>query len=275
MFKICIAGKNDIAVNALDYLVNILKINSNEICIISNKTDTGTDGWQKSLKKKAKELNITEIKLEDAYVIEDLIFISLEFDKIIKTEKFKTTHLYNIHFSNLPKYKGMYTSVMPILNGENIAGVTLHKIDNGIDTGDIINQRLFKIDINDTARDLYFKYLNNSFILFKDNIKNILSGKIKFCKQNCFNSTYYSKKAIDFNNINIDLNKTSFEIHNQIRAFIFQEYQLPKVMNFYIQTSVISDEFIGYKQIIDSTNEIIISGVDGYKITLKKYKDNN
>ena len=55
----------------------------------------------------------------------------------------------------------MYTSCLPILNGETITGVTLHKIDSGIDTGYIIKQKVFKININDTARDLYLKYLKN------------------------------------------------------------------------------------------------------------------
>ncbi|MBR2149690.1 MAG: hypothetical protein IJ965_09750, partial [Campylobacter sp.] len=44
-------------------------------------------------------------------------------------------------------------------------------IDNGIDTGDIIDQIKFEIDLNDTARDLYLKYIENSFILFKKKYK--------------------------------------------------------------------------------------------------------
>ncbi|WP_336526414.1 hypothetical protein [Campylobacter sp. P0109] len=44
-------------------------------------------------------------------------------------------------------------------------------MDNGIDTGDIIDQIKFEIDLNDTARDLYLKYIENSFILFKKKYK--------------------------------------------------------------------------------------------------------
>lgn len=265
--KICIAGKNDIAVNALLYLTKELGYKREDIFAVLNKTDDGIGGWQKSFKKCAESLNVKIVKLEDVYEIEDLIFLSLEFDRIIKTEKFKTKKLYNIHFSNLPKYKGMYTSVMPILKGEKTAGVTLHKIDNGIDTGDIIAQRLFDIDINDTARDLYFKYLDNAFLLFKENILKLVNEDFEAKKQDACGSSYYSKKEIDFKNIEIDLNKTSFEIHNQIRAFIFKEYQLPVVEGLRIIKSVLSNEFIGRNFLEKTGEKLIISGIDGYKIT--------
>ena len=158
--KICIAGKNDIACNSLKYLIEEININKEDIVVLPNKTDEGINKWQKSLKRIAIDNNINVISdIDKLYNIEDLIFISLEYDKIIDVNLFKSKKLYNIHFSKLPSYKGMYTSAWPILNGENYSGVTLHKIDNGIDTGDIIDQLEFKIDINWTCRDLYFTYL--------------------------------------------------------------------------------------------------------------------
>ena len=262
--KICIAGKNDIAVNALYYLKE--KIGIENLCVIPNKNDSGIDNWQKSLQKAATNLGVTICSLEEIYQIPNLIFISLEFDKIIKTKKFRTTHLYNIHFSKLPKYKGMYTSVMPILNGEKESGVTLHQIDDGIDTGNIIAQKVFPITINDTARDLYFKYLDNAFALFKNNIEKIINGDYKTTIQPYEGASYYSKQSIDFKDIKIDLNKTSFEIHNQIRAFIFKEYQLPQINNFKIQKSILTNEYIGRNISELHKNNLILSGIDGYKI---------
>lgn len=130
--------------------------------------------------------------------IPDVLFISLEFDRLIKTERFCSEKLYNIHFSALPKYKGVYTSITPILNGEISSGVTLHKIDNGIDTGDIIAQRIFKIDINDSARDLYFKYLKQGFMLFKQNIASLIAGDFSLKKQSCEHSSYFLGKTLMF-----------------------------------------------------------------------------
>lgn len=270
MSKICIAGKNDIAVNSLNYLLKNLNISSSDILAVINKTDNGEDTWQKSFKKAALKNNINIVTLDDVYDFEDLIFISLEFDRIIKPEKFKSKKLYNMHFSKLPAYKGMYTSIMPILNGEAQSGVTFHYIDKGIDTGDIIKQRVFDIDIKDTGHDLYYKYLENSYELFKEVIRDVLSNKVTSYKQMNTNSSYYSKKTIDFTNINIDYNKTSYEIYNQIRAFIFEEYQLPKINNSEICNVELTNDFIGYNKLEENASQIVISGIDGFKIISSK-----
>ena len=76
--------------------------------VIVNKTDKGVDTWQPSLKK-AQNLNIKIINLKEAYNI-DCLFLSCEFDKIIKPELFNSNKLFNIHFSKLPQYKGVYIS---------------------------------------------------------------------------------------------------------------------------------------------------------------------
>lgn len=47
----------------------------------------------------------------------------------------------------------MYTSAMVLLNGEEYTGVTFHRIDKGIDTGEIIAQQKIKIDYEDNCRD--------------------------------------------------------------------------------------------------------------------------
>ena len=53
---------------------------------------------------------------------------------------------YLIFISLLPKYRGVFTSTNVILNNEKTTGVTFHKIDKGIDTGDIIGQKSFKLN---------------------------------------------------------------------------------------------------------------------------------
>ena len=176
MKTICIAGKNEIAVNSLKYIVE--NYGEYEIWVIPNQGDNGENSWQPSLRLEAQNMQIPIKELGEVYPVEDLIFISLEYDKIIRPGKFKSNQLYNIHFSKLPKYKGMFTSVMPILNGEKESGVTLHLIDRGIDTGDIIDQTSFKVGLNDTGRQLYQKYLDTSFTLLKENLDGLVNRKI-------------------------------------------------------------------------------------------------
>ncbi|EAK4283901.1 hypothetical protein C3B33_07765 [Campylobacter upsaliensis] len=264
--KVCIAGKNDIAVNALEFLLTFYE--PKDLIVVPNQNDEGKDTWQRSLKKAAQKYGVKIVSLEKCYDVKDLLFISLEFDLIIKPEKFVSKRLFNIHFSNLPKYKGVYTSIMPILYGEKEAGVTLHCIDDGIDTGDIISQRLFKIGLNDTARDLYFKYLKNAFLLFKLKFKNLESGNYKRQKQDLMGS-FFTRKSVEFER-KLDLNKTSFEIHNELRAFIFEEYQLPQINHFQIVKSRLSKKFIGRKVFKEFNDKFILSGIDGFKIEVRK-----
>ena len=266
---VCIAGKNNIAINVTEYILS-LKLPV-EIGAIFNKTETGEDGWQRSFKRYATIKGIKEYKLEDIYEIPDLVFISLEFDRIIKPEKFKDARLYNIHFSLLPRYKGMYTSVFPILNDEERVGVTFHKIDAGIDTGDIIAQKSFPLD-DITSRELYFNYIKYGTQLVLEHIEDVLAGKEQAVPQKEQDSSYYSKKSIDYNNLQIDLEQTAHGIHNQIRAFNFREYQLPYINN----TFIIGDKITNIRSnkkpgtvVMENENSLMMSTIDYYIILYK------
>jgi methionyl-tRNA formyltransferase len=262
--KICIAGKNNIAVDVMLHVLQLVDIEN--IYILVNKTDSGNNGWQKSLRKAAIDNNIKICSLDEIYNVEDLIFLSLEYDNIINPTLFKTKKIFNIHFSLLPKYKGMYTSSWPILNGERKSGVTLHFLDRGIDTGDIIDQKKIKIDFKDTARDLYLKYIKAGTELVLSHFNNLVDGSIKRVTQPKKNSSYYSKNSIDYKKINITLNKTAYEIHNQIRAFAFREYQLPQVMG----KSVVFSKILPIKSNIKA-GELIDENIGTLRISTIDY----
>ena len=88
MKTICVAGKNDIAVNVL---LHLLKFYSHEFkfVVTCNSNENWINSWQKSLRYFAKQYNVPEVKLTDLYEIADLIFISCEFDKFMKRENFE------------------------------------------------------------------------------------------------------------------------------------------------------------------------------------------
>jgi methionyl-tRNA formyltransferase len=231
---------------------------------LPNNSDTGEDGWQPSFLKRCCDTGIKCVHLDQLYDLET-IFLSLEFDRIIKPEKFRSKYLYNIHFSKLPKYRGMYTSSWPILNGENESGVTLHIIDRGIDTGDIIDQISFAIDKGDTARDLHFKYLKYGSMLVKANFQNILEHKISAYPQPVYGSSYYTKNSINYSDLILNYNQTADNILRQIRAYSFKEYQLPKLNGRTIKSAIILNQR-SIKKPSDITEEgdgyITISTVD-------------
>ena len=106
--------------------------------------------------------------------------------------------LFNIHFSILPKYRGCHTNYLQIKNGEKFSGVTLHKIDNGIDTGDIVDQMKYKVGTNVSAFANYQKLMKYSEQIFIKNYKKILKKKYKQTKQNSSKSSYFSRKFVNY-----------------------------------------------------------------------------
>lgn len=60
----------------------------------------------------------------------------------------------NIHPSLLPKYKGKDAIVQALASGDTITGSTVHYVDSGMDTGEIIEQRQCDIYPDDNKSDL-------------------------------------------------------------------------------------------------------------------------
>lgn len=270
--KLIVAGKNNIAVDVTKWIIN--NISDVELYSVCNENDHGNDSFQLSFKKFCIHSNISIISLEDAYRLEDAIFLSLEFDKIVHPSKFSHNRIFNIHFSYLPAYKGMYTSAWPILNSEQESGVTLHRIDHGIDTGAIIDQQKIPLDIEETAKTLYLKYIKVGTELVIRNLKPLINESYSIVEQNAIKSSYYSKKSIDYKNLMIDLNKTAHEILQQIRAFTFRDYQLPKIDGANIfHGKILSSKSLSKPGTIleKNNNHIILSTID-YDIEL--YRDN-
>ena len=83
---VCIAGKNQISVDALLYLIN--NGWGSHLLACPNASDDGRSGWQPSLARFAREFGIPIVTLDQAKEVEDLVFISLEYDKIIILQTF-------------------------------------------------------------------------------------------------------------------------------------------------------------------------------------------
>ncbi len=83
---------------------------------------------------------------------------------------------WGIHASLLPKYAGGAPLNWAIINGEKQTGVTLFRMEDGVDDGDIIAQKSFSIEYEDTIKEVYYKAtIASKKILTKvlNNIKNV------------------------------------------------------------------------------------------------------
>ncbi len=238
---LCVAGKNNIAVDVCEYASS--RFSAIELWALPNSTDTGEDSFQKSFLKYARSRNLRIVSEKEVREENALLFLSLEYNRIIRPKDFLSERIFNIHFSLLPKYRGMYTSALPILHGERESGVTLHKIDNGIDTGDIVAQRAFPLAPDETCRSLYFKYIEHGTALVREHLDALIFGNEHSFPQPVEGATYFSKRTIDYKNLTLDLRKTACEIDRQIRAYSFEEFQRPKIG----ETEILSCEILRRK----------------------------
>ncbi len=85
----------------------------------------------------------------------------------------------NVHASLLPRWRGPSPIQAAILNGDEITGVTIMKMDEGIDTGEILRQRSMKIEPEDTGDSLSRKLSKLGSGLLIETIPAYLNGEVQ------------------------------------------------------------------------------------------------
>lgn len=102
---------------------------------------------------------------------------------------------FNFHPGPLPHYRGRDLCYHAIMNGEKEFGVSLHYMDEGFDTGDIIEVRRFPIQDDWTAEDLSRHTIFTAEIMFADIFPLILETRV-FPRIPNRGGTYYKKGKI-------------------------------------------------------------------------------
>ncbi|GBD89449.1 methionyl-tRNA formyltransferase [bacterium BMS3Abin04] len=237
MKNVAIIGKNTSAVKCAEILVN--NKNANIVLISPNNSDDGKDSWQLSLENFAVKNNLpikSFKKIKSLDSIEylkslnlDFIF-SIQYDQIINQSVIDTAKYgaINLHFSPLPRYRGVSPIALAMMNGENTYGVSLHYMDPGVDTGDIIAQKMFNISHLNNARELYDLSTQYSIELFKENIDSILTLENNRIPQDNTQALYHSMGTLNFKENKIKWNKDTRSLVNWIKSFIFPPFQYPK-----------------------------------------------
>lgn len=149
------------------------------------------------------------------------IFISILYDKVLEKDFIESRDCYNFHPAILPNYAGVGTMTWSILNKEKFHGITLHLIDEGIDTGDIIDISKFKIDKYETSYSLYTKTMKKLLGFFKNKLYIILEKNYKVTKQDFSKRKIYNYKDLD------DL----LDLSNYMRATYFPKKTNPYYYN--------------------------------------------
>jgi methionyl-tRNA formyltransferase len=123
----------------------------------------------------------------------------------------------NIHPSLLPKYRGPSPIQATILNAEIKTGVTIIKMNEKMDTGNIIAQKKIDINAEDEAESLTSKLSQEGASLLVETLPKYLSGKIKLKPQIKSQATY--TKIIKKEDGHINWNNSAELIERHIRAY--------------------------------------------------------
>jgi len=172
-------------------------------------------------------------KLQQSSVLESIkklnpdIGFSVLFDYILKDEFIKIfpKGIINLHPAYLPYNRGQYPNVWSIIEGTP-AGVTLHYVDDKIDTGDIIDQVEVDVEPIDTGQTLYAKLEKASIELVKNAWLQVESGIVKSKKQKHHEGTYHRTKDVDsIDKIDLDRLYKAKDLINILRSRTFPPYK--------------------------------------------------
>ncbi len=123
----------------------------------------------------------------------------------------------NVHTSLLPKYRGAAPIQWAIADGKPETGVTIMKMDAGLDTGAILSTRRTPILATDDSQILHDRLAQLGAELLVETIPDFVAGKILPQPQPAEGSTYAAK--IKKEDGRIDWHLPAQKIWNRLRAF--------------------------------------------------------
>ena len=226
-YKILFMGTSSFAVPILNELVNL---NQNIIKVFtspSKKANRGMKNTESPASCAAKALNL-ELEypknLKDELIINSLkamnldLIIVIAYGFIIPKEILNIPKYgcYNLHASILPRWRGAAPIQRSIIEGDQVSGVSFIKIDEGLDTGDIVLSDKIEILKNDTQESLSTN-LAELGVRNLSKFLDLFNHKIDFDKQNN-DFTCYANKILK-SETRINWSETAELIDRKIRAF--------------------------------------------------------
>lgn len=222
-------------------------------------------------------LNLAENETTpDLDIYENELLLFAGYKPIVPKKVLESNVCINVHYSLLPQYRGLHSTVWAILNDEEYLGATIHLMDEFIDNGPILYQYKVKNDRESNSRQ-YMEMFNSHI---KDVIGYVLTdfldGKIIPQKQDKNNASWVGRRnekdcMIDFAK-HLSYQKAFF------RALV-DPYPLPYVMhngNKYVVTKVkyhLSDIETHLGRILNVDNEgLWVKCADGY-LVLQELRD--
>ena len=198
---------------------------------------SNTDPWTTSLSEHCQRHGISHLTsnrfnaseiVEAVRAVKPVLAFSVNNHQILRPEFLALPRegVVNFHNSPLPRYGGLNACTWALVNGEREHGVTLHYLDQGVDTGDIIGQTRFPIGDEMTALQLIMRCLQEGAQLFRRMLPEILNGTVQRTAQDGGQRSFYKKREIP-NDGRADFSWPYRKLHDFVRGLNFHPLQNP------------------------------------------------
>jgi methionyl-tRNA formyltransferase len=224
--KLAFAGTPELAKIVLESLINS---NQYDIGIVFTKTDKPAGRGHKirqsevkscAIKNKIKVLQPKNSQELESYALENYDLLLVVAYGLLLTPKILAKPKYgciNIHASLLPRWRGAAPIQRAIEAGDIETGITIMKMDKGLDTGDILKQISCPINDYDTSDILHDRIANISAKNINDILAKIVGNKFIVINQDNSKATY--AKKITKHEAKLDWKKSAIELERKIRAY--------------------------------------------------------
>lgn len=164
----------------------------------------------------------------------DIIY-SVQYHEILKQRHIDKAQqiALNLHMAPLPEYRGSNQFSFAILEGKEMFGTTVHRIDVRIDHGDILAEKRFPVPKNCWVKALYDLTEAASLELFRESLPEIIAGGYTLTSQRSLeeqrgSSLHFRKEMAALKQI--DLSWDAEKISRHIRATAMPGFEPPYTM---------------------------------------------
>jgi methionyl-tRNA formyltransferase len=274
--KVTVASSSEVSIPVLNYLHSSSDIEL--VSVITNPDKATGRGQGISSNKVAnwcEEFKVVVDKPADSKELLDCIekrnpelLVTVAYGHILKNEvldkpKFGSI---NLHYSMLPAYRGAAPVQWAILNGDETTGVTVFRLDAGMDTGPIFLQKELAIASDDSTVELLSKLNLLGVELIDETFKMIDDGKLP-TTQGDIGISYAPKFAKNDGEVN--WSKDSKSIYNQFRAlasnpgvFTFFKEQKIRINKMVLSNS--DDDSLAAGEFVVLEGDLLVGTGSGY-----------
>ena len=227
MTRIVFMGSPDFALPSLRALADVYDI-VGVVTQPDRASGRGRELKPPPVKVLAQELNIPLMqpeKLKQPDAMEQLtawapdLIVAAAFGQILKMDVLELPRYgcVNVHASLLPRWRGAAPINAAILHGDDETGVTIMKMDVGLDTGPMLSKRSIRIKPDDTAGSVFQALSTLGADLLLETLPDYISGKIQPDPQPDEGATY--APMLNKEDGKLDFSSDVYELERRVRAF--------------------------------------------------------